>query len=350
MKISTIIHPIAVFAWMLFPIMFVGPGEEITLERYLFRSCMPFMMVVLFYLNYLWIVPRCIAGQFKLSVFHINVIMVIATCVLVALVRGYEFSVSPANFHIHDRDPHPERQFSRLFFLFASIRDAINFIFVALAAYSLRMTSHAHRLEHERQETEMARRDAELKGLRSQISPHFLLNTLNNIYALTAISSDRAQQAIIQLSELLRHMLYDNQQDMVDFSSECKFINSYVDLMKLRMASNVKVNVEIVIPENDKSQVASLLFISLVENAFKHGVSSTEPSSISIKLAASEAEIRCEIVNTNFPKTSNDRSGHGIGLQQVERRLNTVYPGRYSWTHGVSEEDGLYHSEIVLKK
>ena len=350
MKISTIIHPIAVFAWMLFPIMFVGPGEEITLERYLFRSCMPFMMVVLFYLNYLWIVPRCIAGQFKLSVFHINVIMVITTCVLVALVRGYEFSVSPANFHIHDRDPHPERQFSRLFFLFASIRDAINFIFVALAAYSLRMTSHAHRLEHERQETEMARRDAELKGLRSQISPHFLLNTLNNIYALTAISSDRAQQAIIQLSELLRHMLYDNQQDMVDFSSECKFINSYVDLMKLRMASNVKVNVEIVIPENDKSKVAPLLFISLVENAFKHGVSSTEPSTISIKLAATEAEIRCEIVNTNYPKTGNDRSGHGIGLQQVERRLNTVYPGRYSWTHGVSEVDGMYHSEIVLKK
>ena len=350
MKISTIIHPIAVFAWMLFPIMFVGPGEEITLERYLFRSCMPFMMVVLFYLNYLWIVPRCIAGQFKLSVFHINVIMVITTCVLVALVRGYEFSVSPANFHIHDREPHPERQFSRLFFLFASIRDAINFIFVALAAYSLRMTSHAHRLEHERQETEMARRDAELKGLRSQISPHFLLNTLNNIYALTAISSDRAQQAIIQLSELLRHMLYDNQQDMVDFSSECKFINSYVDLMKLRMASNVKVNVEIVIPENDKSKVAPLLFISLVENAFKHGVSSIEPSTISIKLAATEAEIRCEIVNTNYPKTGNDRSGHGIGLQQVERRLNTVYPGRYSWTHGVSEVDGMYHSEIVLKK
>ena len=350
MKISTIIHPIAVLAWMLFPIMFVGPDEEITLERYLFRSCMPFMMVVLFYLNYLWVVPRCIAGQFKLSVFHINVIMVITACVLVALVRGYEFSVSPTHFHIHEREPHPERHFNRLFFFFAFVRDALNFIFVVLVAYSLRMTSHAHRLEHERQETEVARRDAELKGLRSQISPHFLLNTLNNIYALTAISSDRAQQAIIQLSELLRHMLYDNQQDMVEFSSECKFISSYVDLMKLRMASNVKVNVEIVVPENDKSRVAPLLFISLVENAFKHGVSSTEPSSISIKLAATEAEIRCEIVNTNYPKTSNDRSGHGIGLQQVERRLNTVYPGRYSWTHGVSETDGLYHSEIVLKK
>ena len=116
------------------------------------------------------------------------------------------------------------------------------------------------------------------------------------------------------------------------------------------MASNVKVDVEISIPENDKSQVAPLLFISLVENAFKHGVSSTEPSSISIKLAATETEIRCNIMNTNFPKTSNDHSGHGIGLQQVEQRLNSIYQGKYSWTHGINESDGLYHSEIVLKK
>jgi LytS/YehU family sensor histidine kinase len=144
-------------------------------------------------------------------------------------------------------------------------------------------------------------------------------------------------------------MLYDNQQRMVDFSSECKFISSYVDLMKLRMASNVKVDVEITIPEHDRSQVAPLLFISLVENAFKHGVSSTEPSSISIKLIATETEIRCNIVNTNFPKTSNDRSGHGIGLQQVQQRLNSLYQGCYTWNHGVSESDGLYHSEIVLK-
>ncbi len=353
MKISTIIHPIAVVAWMLFPIMFVGPDEKITLERYLFRSCMPFMMVLLFYLNYLWVVPKCIAGQFRLNVLHINVIMVITACAIVTSVRAYEFMVSPSHFMIPGGEPHHEppheRHFSWMFFIFTMLRDALNFIFAALIAYSLRMTSHAHRLEHERHEAEVARRDAELNGLRLQISPHFLLNTLNNIYALTAISSDRAQQAIIQLSQLLRHMLYETQQGMVDFTSECKFISSYVDLMKLRMAHNVKVDVEIVIPENDKSQVAPLLFISLVENAFKHGVSSTEPSTISIHLMATASEIRCEIVNTNFPKTSNDRSGHGIGLQQVQQRLNSVYPGKYSWSHGVSEEDGMYHSEIVLQ-
>ena len=351
MKISTIIHPIAILVWLLIPVMFLGPDEEMTIGRYLFKSCMPFMMLLIFYLNYLWILPRHIDGQLRVSIFHINAVLVVVACVLVAVVRAHEYAIAPPRFPMRGVMPLPhERHFTWLFLLLALIRDALNFIFAVLVAYSLRMTKHAHRLEHERHEAEVARRDAELKGLRLQISPHFLLNTLTNIYALTAISSDRAQQAIIQLSELLRHMLYDNQQRMVDFSSECKFISSYVDLMKLRMASNVKVNVEITIPENDWSQVAPLLFISLVENAFKHGVSSTEPSSISIKLIATDTEIRCNIVNTNFPKTSSDHSGHGIGLQQVQQRLNSLYQGCYSWNHGVSETDGLYHSEIVLKK
>ena len=351
MKISTIIHPIAILVWLLIPVMFIGPYEEISIQRYLFNCCMPFMMLLVFYLNYLWILPRHIEGKSKLKVLPVNAILIVVVCILVALVRAYEFMVSPPpRFPIHKDAPEYATDFSWLFLFLVFIRDALNLIFVVLIAYSLRMSKHAHRLEHERQEAEVARRDAELNGLRLQISPHFLLNTLNNIYALTAISSERAQQAIIQLSQLLRHMLYENQHGMVDFSSECKFISSYVDLMKLRMAPNVKVDVEISIPENDKSQVAPLLFISLVENAFKHGVSSTEPSSISIKLAATETEIRCNIMNTNFPKTSKDHSGHGIGLQQVEQRLNSIYQGKYSWTHGINETDGLYHSEIVLKK
>lgn len=353
MKISTIIHPIAILVWLLIPLMFIGPYEEISIQRYLFNSCMPFIMLLIFYLNYLWILPRHIEGKSKFKIVHINAILIIVACILVALVRAYEFTVSPPpNFPIHEGDSQygNGRDFSWLFLFLIFIRDALNLIFVVLIAYTLRMSKHAHRLEHERQEAEVARRDAELKGLRLQISPHFLLNTLNNIYALTAISSERAQQAIIQLSQLLRHMLYETQHGMVDFSSECKFISSYVDLMKLRMASNVKVDVDITIPENDKSQVAPLLFISLVENAFKHGVSSTEPSTISIKLMATDTEIKCNIVNTNFPKSSSDHSGHGIGLQQVEQRLNSVYPGKFTWTHGINESDGLYHSEIVLKK
>ena len=247
-----------------------------------------------------------------------------------------------------------------LFHFFSVLRDAWNILIAVLAAYSIRMTTHAALLNQQRQEAEVARRDAELKGLRQQISPHFLLNTLNNIYALTAISAERAQSAIMQLSNMLRHMLYDNQEQMVSLKSESAFIQSYVDLMRLRLAANVSVNLDIDIADDDKTMVAPLLFISLVENAFKHGVSSTEHSQIMISLSsydsASEFEgvpegqhiVRCNIVNSNFPKTKNDHSGHGIGLQQVRQRLEVTYGGHHKWTCGVSDVDGLYHSEIIL--
>ena len=95
MKISTIIHPIAILVWLLIPLMFIGPYEEISIKRYLFNSCMPFMMLLVFYLNYLWILPRHIEGKSKLKVLPINAILIVAVCVLVALVRAYEFTVSP---------------------------------------------------------------------------------------------------------------------------------------------------------------------------------------------------------------------------------------------------------------
>ena len=116
---------------------------------------------------------------------------------------------------------------------------------------------------------------------------------------------------------------------------------------------------DISVPDNDNITVAPLLFISLVENAFKHGVSASAPSSISISISVTDSDgkdypesegrtIRCHVSNTNFPKTDTDRSGHGIGLQQVRQRLNATYKEHYRWNYGVDETDGMYHSEIVL--
>ena len=211
----------------------------------------------------------------------------------------------------------------------------------------MRSSEHINNLERQQKEAEVARQKAELKGLRNQISPHFLLNTLNNIYALAAISTERTQSAVLQLSKLLRHTLYDNQSEMVTLRSEADFIVSYIDLMKLRLASNIKIETHIDVAEGSQTMVAPLLFISLVENAFKHGVSGSEPCLISISLHEDTGSITCDILNSNNPKTSSDRSGHGIGLQLVRQRLEAIYPGRYEWTKGV-EKDGLYHSKLTI--
>ena len=234
------------------------------------------------------------------------------------------------------------------FGIMPTLRDILNFIFAIIVAYYIRSREHIAQLQQLRQQAETAQRDAELRSLRNQISPHFLLNTLNNIYALAGISTERTKDAIMQLSKMLRHMLYDNQAELVTLSSEVEFIRSYVDLMRLRQAQNVKVETLFNIKPGGDTMVAPLLFISLVENAFKHGVSANEPCMISIKMTENEESIICDISNSNHPKQSNDRSGHGVGLELVQQRLDMVYPDRYSWIKGVGA-DGLYHSIMEIK-
>ena len=187
-----------------------------------------------------------------------------------------------------------------------------------------------------------------MKNLRNQLNPHFLLNTLNNIYALIAFDTDKAQAAVQELSRLLRHVLYDNQQNFVPLGKEMDFIRNYIELMRIRLSSNVTVETAISIRPDSRTEIAPLIFISLIENAFKHGISPTEPSYIRIHFSESEQEVRCEIYNSYHPKNEADKSGSGIGLEQVRKRLELTYPGRYNWEHGVSEDNTEYRSVLVI--
>ena len=421
-------------AIVLLSMMFLGPREEISLKGYLMHCVMPILAVALFWINYLWLIPRySFQSNRKKTLFFYNLIIIVGLCTFLTYWHDVEFenkrnsitlakqsfSDSIANARhdfprgpMHDEmqhapmhddevargpmddgemptppddvdkppfgdeahmEPHGEgmrtdsaehkRHMDEMhmnrhhhpffdkkdhFNILASLRDSVNFLFAIFVAFTLRNEEHITRLRQKQQEAETARRDAELRSLRNQISPHFLLNTLNNIYALAAISPERTQSAVMQLSKMLRHMLYDNQTEMVTLKSEVDFISSYVNLMKLRLASNVTVNTEFNVNESRNTMVAPLLFISLVENAFKHGVSSTEPCVINIRLAETDDAIVCDISNSNNPKQSNDHSGHGIGLPLVQQRLDMTYPDSHTWTKGV-ESDGLYHSLIVLK-
>ena len=142
-------------------------------------------------------------------------------------------------------------------------------------------------------------------------------------------------------------MLYDNQQEFVKLEDDAQFLQNYVNLMKLRMPASVDISYQFTVPHS-QLKIAPLLFISLVENAFKHGISPTEPSFIHINLNADEHQIVCDIENSNFPKNEEDRSGHGIGLQQVQRRLELAYPQQYTWERGTSDDGKTYHSKITI--
>ena len=187
--------------------------------------------------------------------------------------------------------------------------------------------------------------EAELAWLKNQINPHFLFNTLNNISSLTQIDPDAAQDAIAQLSDLLRYAMYETNKKTVPIQGEVEFMRNYISLMKLRCIEMTVVNSQFSIL-NSQLQIAPLLFISLIENAFKHGVSSSRSSTIDIRLEQKDNSIVFTCDNTNYPKDDADRSGSGIGIENTRRRLELMYANRYTWQQWL--ENDIYHVCIKL--
>ena len=230
------------------------------------------------------------------------------------------------------------------------LRDFVMFALIAGLAAVIRMSKKWHEAELGRQKAEMRRIEAELKNLHNQINPHFLLNTLNNIYALIAFDTDKAQQAVQDLSRLLRHLLYDNNQDFIPLNRELEFLRNYVALMKIRLSDNVDLQFTVDVPAGNHIRIAPLIFVSLFENAFKHGISPVKPSFIHIRIYSPQnGFLTCYIQNSNFPKTRNDISGSGIGLEQVQKRLDLAYPNRYGWTKGTNNQQTIYTSTLTLQ-
>ena len=195
-----------------------------------------------------------------------------------------------------------------------------------------------------REQSEKEKLEAELSFLKIQINPHFFFNTLNNIYSLTSTNPQKARETIHNLSRLMRYLLYDTNKEKTTLGEEITFLDEYIGLMKLRLHDDVKVNTDY---ENiDMStSLPPLLFISFIENAFKHGVSYEKPSEISIRVKQLENEIIFSVKNMIHTKKEEVKSG-GIGLTNIRRRLDLLYkPSDYSLK--VWDEDNIHH--VVLK-
>ena len=189
--------------------------------------------------------------------------------------------------------------------------------------------------------------EAELAWLKNQINPHFLFNTLNNISSLAQIDGDETQEAIMQLSDLLRYAMYETNKPKVPLEGEVEFMRNYIELMKLRCNEMTEIRSEFIV-HNSKIEIAPLLFISLIENAFKHGMNSNAPATIDISMVQTDSMLVFTCDNTNNPKPSKDRSGSGIGLENTRRRLNLIYPNHYQWEQTITPEN-IYHIKITLE-
>ncbi len=320
-----------------FPFFFIDrAGNSINWSAYLRHSAVPISFVTVFYLNYFLLVPFLLFREQKNKYIIYNILLVCIIGLLLHIWQSLNAPVPPI------KKPHMPPGW--IFF----VRDILSLIFTIGLSAAIRMSARWGEAAAARREAEKSRTAAELKNLRNQLNPHFLLNTLNNIYALIAFDSDKAQQAVQELSKLLRYVLYDNQQNYVPLCKEVDFIRNYIELMRIRLSGNVEVITQLDIQPDSQTKIAPLIFISLIENAFKHGISPTEPSFIHILISENKEEIRCEIRNSCHPKTNMDKSGSGIGLEQVSKRLELSYPGRYRWDKAISEDGKEYISKLLI--
>ena len=341
--IEALIHIIGWGIVFAFPfVMMTRSGFTITWVEYLRHgSVVPLSFLIVFYGNYCFLIPRYLFEGRIRQYLLLNVLLIV--CVTAGVHFWQEYA-----FHAYAKvEDEGKRHMGPPKWIFI-MRDFFSMILTVGLSAAIRLSGRWVQVEAARREAEKSRTEAELKNLRNQLNPHFLLNTLNNIYALIAFDTDKAQTAVQELSRLLRHVLYDNQQNFVTLGKEMDFIKNYIALMRIRLSANVTVETRFDIRPDSPTEIAPLIFISLRENAFKHGISPTESSHIRIYFSESAHEVRCEIANSYHPKNEADKSGSGIGLEQVLKRLELTYPGRYAWQHGVSEDGKEYKSVLVI--
>jgi len=185
----------------------------------------------------------------------------------------------------------------------------------------------------ERHELQTQTMQSELRFLKSQINPHFLFNTLNNLYALTLKKDEKAPEIVIKLSEMMRYMLYECNEKRVLLSKEINYIKNYLDLEKLRQGKNISISFKTTGDPGNK-EIAPLMFIPFLENSFKHGLShQIAQGYVNIQLDVKDNEVDFFIENSKpeklpSPVVKGKKSG-GIGLVNVQRRLNLLYPNQY---------------------
>lgn len=269
------------------------------------------------YFNVLYLIPNYLAQKRFLTYFGLFVLVVLTVTPIKVVIYYFKFSHLP---EAQGQLVHDMNWFFLPTFLIAGSS--------TLGKIVLDWVRHLR----EMQELETQTMQSELRFLKSQINPHFLFNTLNNLYALTLKKSDLAPEIVLKLSEMMRYMLYECNEKQVLLTKEVNYLQNYLDLEALRQGKSVEISFEIK-GRVSNQKIAPLMFIPFVENSFKHGLSHhISKGYVKIRLDVEEHTVRLEIENSkpeSLPLQDHSRKSGGIGLVNVRRRLDLLYPGKY---------------------
>ena len=292
----------------------------------------PFINIGLFYLNYLVFIPLFFNkrryGYYVLFIALIVVIFGFGKYGIALLFKQYVL--------VHNNGKvigfgayFLQTVFSSLFFIFLS----------ALLKFAIDWFVN----DRVQRDLQNQRLTAELAFLKSQINPHFLFNSLNSIYSLAYQRSETTPGAILKLSEIMRYMLYECNDNKVDLSKELQYLENYIELQKIRFSNKAFINFNIR-GKVANQQIVPLLLIAFIENAFKHGVANDPLRPIRLLIDVDDAHLHFYVQNKKH-NNNRDEAG-GIGLNNVRRRLNLLYPGKHNLE--IRDETENYTVELSL--
>lgn len=187
--------------------------------------------------------------------------------------------------------------------------------------------------------------EQQMEYLKYQVNPHFFMNTLNNIHALVDINPERAKTTIVELSKMMRHILYEGSKKLIPLTREVEFLNLYVQLMRLRYTRKVHINVDVP-PQLPELKLPPLMLIIFVENAFKHGISYREESFIDIKLRVENKRLLFSCCNSKPTQVQRTNEKGGMGLQNVRQRLELLYDDDY--TLDINDGEKTYEVKLDI--
>lgn len=315
--------------------------------------CNNVFLVLFYYLNTLLLIPRFLVKE-KWFLYILSIIV----CLVVFLYAPKQIALliaEPEPFNPNNREfiRNPafkgKPRFTGYMRRQRPVADPYNtvlFLLIFTVGTCISVIQRWLQTEQNRKETENEKLNTELSFLKSQVNPHFFFNTLNNIYSLAVVRSEKTAPAVMKLSSIMRYILTETQRDLVPLQNEVDFTNNFIDLQKVRLTDKVTLDFSTE-GSVDNLLVAPLLFIPFVENAFKYGVSTKEASTISIKIRTEGNTIHFSAVNYIVPSENNLTENTGIGINNVKRRLELMYPDKHKLSS--FEKDNYYHVYLEIE-
>ncbi|MGM0620187.1 MAG: sensor histidine kinase [Bacteroidota bacterium] len=320
------LHILFWLAVYLFFIVFFGRSSRDYSVTIIFVSMLlPLSIATTYFLNY-FLIPRYLFtkkyGKFVLFVFYT---FVVSIWLEVFISLGVFTLIT--NYQADQMNP---SSFDGLLLMVGLYFTIIIAVVIKLVRRSFQIQKKNTELDKRRFQIELKLKEAELKLLKAQVHPHFLFNTLNNLYGLTLEKSDEAPKLVLQLSEILDYILYRCDEKLVSLDEELSNLKNYIEIEKIRYSG--KLNLSTDFPEETSNlKIAPLILLPFVENAFKHGVSHFPGVAfVNIKITLVETNLFFKIINSKNPVTNNQAEHiKGVGLKNVRKRLDLIYPEKY---------------------